>query len=249
MVKHQLKYSAGLTGDQTVTYDLGHGRGFQGACRPDPPRPARPAVRGGRSDADRARAAACDDAIRRHEARGGARGGRARDDAAARAGEAPLPQPRPDPAHPRPLGEQVRRAMGRDAQWAQDTTGGMMEKVKEGGISLAAEDTVAVFEIYIKTTPERLWEAITDPSMRAKYRCGVETKSDWTPGSGYESSVPGVIDIASGKNLEVDPPRRLVQTMTALWSEDVKAAGASKVTWEIEPVGGDSCRLSVIHSE
>ena len=40
----------------------------------------------------------------------------------------------------------------------------------------------AVFEIYIKTTPERLWEAITDPTMRAKYSFGVETHSDWTTG-------------------------------------------------------------------
>jgi hypothetical protein len=60
---------------------------------------------------------------------------------------------------------------------------------------------MTVFEIYIKTTPERLWEAITDPEMRAKYSFGVETSSDWTPGSSYESSVPGVIDIAAGDNL------------------------------------------------
>jgi uncharacterized protein YndB with AHSA1/START domain/DNA-binding transcriptional ArsR family regulator len=107
---------------------------------------------------------------------------------------------------------------------------------------------MAVFEIYIKTTPERLWEAITDPEMRAKYSFGVETNSDWTPGSGYQSSVPGVIDIAAGKNLEVDPPRRLVQSFNALWSEDVKAAGTSRVTWEIIPVG-DSCQLTVIHDQ
>src|SRR6476469_9991807 len=79
-----------------------------------------------------------------------------------------------------------------------------------------------VFEIYIKTTPERLWEAITDPRMRAKYSFGVETHSDWAPGSGYEASVPGVVDIAAGENLEVDPPRRLVQSFNALWSDDVK---------------------------
>ena len=59
--------------------------------------------------------------------------------------------------------------------------------------------TLTVFEIYIKTTPERLWEAITDPEMRAKYSFGVQTNSDWKPGSGYESSVPGVIDIAAGR--------------------------------------------------
>jgi uncharacterized protein YndB with AHSA1/START domain len=60
--------------------------------------------------------------------------------------------------------------------------------------------------------------------------------------------VPGVIEIAEGNNLEVDPPRRLVQSFTALWSDDVKAAGTSRVTWEIEPVG-DSCRLTVIHDQ
>jgi uncharacterized protein YndB with AHSA1/START domain len=107
-----------------------------------------------------------------------------------------------------------------------------------------------VFEIYIKTTPERLWEAITDPEMRAKYSFGVETRSDWTPGSSYKASVPGAgIDIAEGENLEVDPPRRLVQSFNALWSDDVKAEGTSRVTWEIEPVGDDSCQLIVTHDQ
>src|SRR3712207_2724552 len=46
---------------------------------------------------------------------------------------------------------------------------------------------MAVFEIYIKTTPERLWEAITDPRLRATYSFGVETHSDWTPGSAYKA--------------------------------------------------------------
>jgi uncharacterized protein YndB with AHSA1/START domain len=107
---------------------------------------------------------------------------------------------------------------------------------------------MTVFEIYIKTTPERLWDAITDPEMRAKYTFGVKTSSDWTPGSSYESSVPGVMDIAAGENLEVDPPRRLVQSFNALWSDDVKAVGTSRVTWEIEPVG-DSCQLRVTHDQ
>jgi uncharacterized protein YndB with AHSA1/START domain len=106
-----------------------------------------------------------------------------------------------------------------------------------------------VFEIYIKTTPERLWEAITDDGMRQKYNFGVGVTSDWTPGSSYEGVHPGAgITIAQGENLEVDPPRRLVQSFNALWSDDVKREGTSRVTWEIEPVG-DSCRLTVIHDE
>jgi uncharacterized protein YndB with AHSA1/START domain len=105
-----------------------------------------------------------------------------------------------------------------------------------------------VFEIYIKTTPERLWEAITDSEMRSKYSFGTGIKSDWTPGSRYKAIHPAGVEIAEGENLEVDPPRRLVQSFTALWSEDVKNEGSSRVTWEIEPVG-DSCRLTVTHDE
>jgi uncharacterized protein YndB with AHSA1/START domain len=105
-----------------------------------------------------------------------------------------------------------------------------------------------VFEIYIKTTPERLWEAITDDEMHAKYNFGVGVVSDWAPGSTYQGIHPRGGPIAEGENLEVDPPRRLVQSFTALWGDDVKAEGSSRVTWEIEPVG-DSCRLVVTHDQ
>jgi uncharacterized protein YndB with AHSA1/START domain len=106
-----------------------------------------------------------------------------------------------------------------------------------------------VFEIYIKTTPERLWEAITDPELRARYNFGVGVESEWTPGSSYDSVHPGAgITIAAGENLEVDPPRRLVQSFTALWSEQVKGEGTSRVTWEIEQIE-DSCRLTVTHDQ
>jgi uncharacterized protein YndB with AHSA1/START domain len=106
-----------------------------------------------------------------------------------------------------------------------------------------------VFEIYIKTTPERLWEAITDSEMRAKYNFGVGVRSEWKSGSRYEAFHEGAgIAIAEGENLEVDPPRRLVQSFNALWSDDVKQEGTSRVTWEIEPVGS-SCRLTVTHDQ
>ena len=104
-----------------------------------------------------------------------------------------------------------------------------------------------VFEIYIKTTPEQLWEAITDPEMRSKYTFGVAVESDWTPGSTYEGAGGnGSGLIIAGENLEVDPPGRLVQSFNALWSEEVKAEGTSRVTWDIEQVE-DSCRLTVTH--
>ena len=48
-----------------------------------------------------------------------------------------------------------------------------------------------VFEIYIRTTPERLWEAITDRDIRSKYQFGMQVSSDWTPGSRFEMTHPG----------------------------------------------------------
>jgi uncharacterized protein YndB with AHSA1/START domain len=106
-----------------------------------------------------------------------------------------------------------------------------------------------VFEIYIRTTPERLWQAITDPEIRCKYQFGNRIETDWTPGSPFEMVNPkSPTPLGEGVNVEVDPPRRLVQTMVALWGDEVKAEGTSRVTWEIEPVG-DSCRLTVTHDQ
>jgi uncharacterized protein YndB with AHSA1/START domain/DNA-binding transcriptional ArsR family regulator len=106
-----------------------------------------------------------------------------------------------------------------------------------------------VFEIYIRTSPERLWQAITDPEIRSKYNFGSRVASDWKPGSRLEMSHPNAPSLlGEGEVLEVDPPRRLVHSMVALWSDEVKSEGASRVTWDIEPVG-DSCRLTVTHDQ
>jgi DNA-binding transcriptional ArsR family regulator/uncharacterized protein YndB with AHSA1/START domain len=131
------------------------------------------------------------------------------------------------------------------APWAAMLTG-LKRDLEEGLME-------KVFEIYIKTTPERLWQAITDPTLRAKYSFGVGVYSDWTPGSHYTSrgtdaSIAPHMPIAEGEILDADPPRRLVQTLRCLWSEDVKREGTSRVTWEIQPVG-DSCRLTVMHDQ
>jgi uncharacterized protein YndB with AHSA1/START domain len=106
-----------------------------------------------------------------------------------------------------------------------------------------------VFEIYIRTTPERLWQAIVDPEIRSKYNFGAGVHSDWKVGSHMEMGSPKTDGLlGEGEVIEIDPPRRLVHTLTALWSDEVKSEGASRVTWEIEPVG-DSCRLLVTHDE
>jgi DNA-binding transcriptional ArsR family regulator len=107
-----------------------------------------------------------------------------------------------------------------------------------------------IFEIYIRTTPERLWDAITDRDTRAKFQFGCQIESDWQEGSRYEVGnphAPGVV-LMEGVNVEVDPPRRLVQRGVANFTDETTAVGDTRVTWEIEQVA-DSCRLTVTHDE
>ena len=132
-------------------------------------------------------------------------------------------------------------------RWVDKYTASWAAKLGELKHKLEDRTMEKVFEIYIKTTPERLWQAITDTDMRRKYTFGAIITSDWTAGSRYQGTGRGK-PIAEGENLEVDPPRLLVQSFRALWDDDVKSEGTSRVTWEIEPIG-DSCRLVVIHDQ
>src|SRR6204780_4570373 len=81
-------------------------------------------------------------------------------------------------------------------------------------------DMEKVFEIYIRTTPERLWEAITDPEIRSKYQFGVGVHSEWSAGSRLEMRSPRAEGmLGEGEVIEADPPRRLVHTFTSLWGD------------------------------
>jgi uncharacterized protein YndB with AHSA1/START domain len=107
-----------------------------------------------------------------------------------------------------------------------------------------------VYEIYIKATPDRVWEAITNPAVRAKFSFGLRIQSDWQPGSAIETThvnAPG--PLGAGEVVESNPPKRLVHTHEALWNEGVRAEGTSRVTWDLEPIGADSTRLLLIHDE
>jgi len=102
-----------------------------------------------------------------------------------------------------------------------------------------------VFEVYIRTTPERLWQAITDPAVTEAYYFNSRIESDWTPGSPYTMRKPDGELSLDGEILELDPPRKLVQSFNMRWLPDV-ADPPSRVTWEITPMG-DICRLSLTH--
>ncbi len=105
-----------------------------------------------------------------------------------------------------------------------------------------------VYELYIRTTPERLWQAITDGELTRQYYFGSPIRSDWTQGARFEMTAPhDPSEIwVEGEVLEIDPPRRLVQSFQAHWDAAMEQETPSRVTWEIEQQG-EASRLRVTH--
>lgn len=102
------------------------------------------------------------------------------------------------------------------------------------------------FQIYIRTTPEELWEAITSAEFTRQYFHETAVESDWEVGSPvtyYNADRTVAVD---GEVLEVDRPHRLSYTWHVLYSEQAAQEEPSRVTWEIEVVE-DACRLRMTH--
>jgi uncharacterized protein YndB with AHSA1/START domain len=122
--------------------------------------------------------------------------------------------------------------------------------------------TAFTYTTYIKTTPERLWQALTDPAFTRRYWGGLELESDWQPGSPIIWHHAGVaLEDPQQRVLEADPPRRLSYTwnkmtpeFAATWGLDAGFAARaakdprSKVTFDIEPAG-DVVKLTVVHAD
>jgi uncharacterized protein YndB with AHSA1/START domain/DNA-binding transcriptional ArsR family regulator len=104
-----------------------------------------------------------------------------------------------------------------------------------------------VYQIWIRTTPERLWDAITKPDETARYFFGTEVQTDWQPGSPIVYAWEGKHEL-DGTVLEVDPPRKLVTTFIMTHDEAAKHDPPTRVTWQIEPAG-EMCKLTVIHDD
>lgn len=106
------------------------------------------------------------------------------------------------------------------------------------------------YQVYIKDTPERIWEAITRPEFTSRYFLGTLVEADLVPGGAFRYYAPDRSSLTNdGTVVEVDAPRRLVTTRTALWSPELAGEPPTRVTWEIEPQPGGFCRLTVIHDE
>jgi uncharacterized protein YndB with AHSA1/START domain/DNA-binding transcriptional ArsR family regulator len=111
------------------------------------------------------------------------------------------------------------------------------------------EGPVKVFEVYIRATPERVWQGITDGELTRQYYFGSPISSEWTQGARFEMTSPDGGEVwVEGEVLEVEPPRRLVQSFRAHWDAEMEQQDPSKVTWDLEPAG-EATRLRVTHED
>src|SRR5436309_14862380 len=92
-----------------------------------------------------------------------------------------------------------------------------------------------VYVTYIRTTPEKLWKALTEPDFTRKFWCNTAQESEWKPGSSWKIIAPDGMLTASGEALENEPPRRLVLKGRHEFSPELKPKGYSRLTYEQEP--------------
>jgi len=110
--------------------------------------------------------------------------------------------------------------------------------------------TVQVYQVFIRATPEEIWEAITKPEFTSRYFHGSVVDSTFEPGSPYLSYSPDRSQLwVDGVVQEADPPKRLRHTWRSLYNEETALEEHSRVTWEIEPSDGPVTKLTVVHDE
>ena len=112
------------------------------------------------------------------------------------------------------------------------------------------EQTTQVYAVFIRATPEQVWDAITKPEFTTRYFYGTAVDSTFDPGAPYLSlSADGKQTLVDGEVLEADRPRLLRHTWRSLYDEETAGEPHSRVTWEIEPQDGGVTKLTVVHDE
>ena len=108
------------------------------------------------------------------------------------------------------------------------------------------EKSEFVYVTYIRTTPEKLWQALIAPEFTKRYWKETWQESEWKVGSSWRLKSPDMHDVFSGEVLEIEPPRRLVLTWRNEMKPDIRAEGYSRLTYELEKQG-ESVKFTIIH--
>jgi len=114
-------------------------------------------------------------------------------------------------------------------------------------MSTMTQTTVQVYQLFIKATPERIWEALVDPELTSKYFYG--SRITISPEGRLSTSPDGSENWGDSEVLEWDPPRKLVHGWQSLYDPELAAEATSRVTWEIEPQDGGMTKLTVVHDQ
>ena len=105
-------------------------------------------------------------------------------------------------------------------------------------------ETTQVYNVFIKATPEAIWDAITKPEFTANYFYGMSIS---LVGDRRVTLRPDGTELSNEAVVEEDRPRKLVHEWQSNWDPDMAAEPASRVTWEIEPGDDGVCMLTVVH--
>jgi len=99
---------------------------------------------------------------------------------------------------------------------------------------------------YIRTTPEKLWNALIDPEFTRKFWCETVQESEWKKGATWKIMIPDGRVADSGEIIEFDPPRRMVLSWRNEFKAELRPEGYSQLTYELEPMG-ESVKLTLVH--
>ena len=105
-----------------------------------------------------------------------------------------------------------------------------------------------VYSVFIKASPEQIWDAITRPEWTEQYFYGTRAEFDLRPGGSFRSVGADSGDLmVDGEVLELDPPRKLVQTWRFVYDDELTAEGYTRVTWELGEEKQGVTQLTVVH--
>lgn len=103
-----------------------------------------------------------------------------------------------------------------------------------------------VYQVFIKSSPEKSWQALVDSSITPNYYMGMRLVGDMTPGSPIQYVNPAGVSLLEGEVLEADAPNRLVTTFKPIWDEEALAMPLTKVTYQLE-AEGELTKVTLTH--
>ena len=146
--------------------------------------------------------------------------------------------------NPVPINEIAERWIGKFERIRLSALSDLKKHSKEGIMSSSA--STFVYVTFIRTTPEKLWAALTKPEFTRQYWFGMHQETDWKVGSSWNLVFADGRIADAGEILEIDPPRRLVFKWRNEWKPEMKAEGYSRCTVDLERIDG-AVKLTITH--